>query len=220
MKVIASWSGGKDSCLASYKAKLMGYELKYLLNFVSKKYKRCCFHGTERKLIKQQAKLIGIPLHQKEVSDDMKEYEKEFKAAVSEIKSNIDGIVFGDIYLDEHREWVERVCKELKLKAIEPLWGVPVEKVSRDFIKHGFKSIIVSAQAKLFDDKFVGKYFDRKVIKELKEKKICLCGENGEFHTFVLDGPLFKNEIKILKSKPVLKTGFWKYWFLDIQKWK
>ena len=220
MKVIVSWSGGKDSCLACYKAKLMGYEIKYLLNFVSKKSKRVAFHGIEKRLINLQAGLTGIPLYQKEVSDDMKDYEKEFKMAVSKIKSDVDGIVFGDIYLDEHREWAERVCQELKIKAIEPLWSISPKKITESFIQYGFKSVIVSCKADLLGKKFVGKYFDKNIIKELKKRKICLCGENGEYHTFVLDGPLFQNRIKILKAEPVLKSGFWKYWFLDIQKWK
>lgn len=111
LAVISSWSGGKDSCLACYKAIQEGYEVKFLLNFISKEYKRCCFHGIEARLLKLQAELIGIPLIQKEVGPDMKEYEKEFKKAVEELKlKGIKGMVFGDVYLEEHRSWVERVC--------------------------------------------------------------------------------------------------------------
>ncbi|MDP3017861.1 MAG: ATP pyrophosphatase, partial [Deltaproteobacteria bacterium] len=107
MKVISSWSGGKDSCLACYKAMREGYQVEYLLNFISKEYQRCCFHGIEAELLHSQANLVGIPLIQKEVSKDMEEYEIEFKQAVSGVKGNeIAGMVFGDIYLEEHKIWV------------------------------------------------------------------------------------------------------------------
>ena len=220
LDVISSWSAGKDSCLACYKAIEQGYNVKYLLNFISKEHKRCCFHGIENKLVQVQSNAVEIPIVQKEVSPDMQEYEKEFKEAVSELKNKgIGGMVFGDVYLDEHREWVERVCKDLKIQPIQPLWSIPAEDVVEEFINLGFKAIVVSCKADLFGKEFVGRYVDNELLDELKEKNICPCGENGEFHTFVVDGPLFKKRIEITKTKSVLKQGFWKYWFLDIKEW-
>lgn len=216
---ISSWSGGKDSCLACYRALKQGFKIKYLLNFISRESKRCCFHGIESRLIKLQAELIGIPLVQKEVTADMQEYEKEFKAAVSEFK-NIEGMVFGDIYLDEHKIWVERVCQDLGITPVEPLWNDSPQDLIEEFINLGFKAIVVSAQADKFDKDFVGRQVDKDIIEELRSRNICPCGENGEFHTLVIDGPIFKSGIKILKSAPVLKEGFWKYWFLDIKDYK
>ena len=110
---ISSWSGGKDSCLACYKAMQEGYEIMYLLNFISKKSRRGCFHGIESGLMKLQSELVGIPLVQKEVTADMKKYEEEFKEAVTGLKgSEIKHMVFGDIFLGDMINWVERVCKE------------------------------------------------------------------------------------------------------------
>lgn len=221
LKTAASWSGGKDSCLACYKAIKKGYQIKYLLNFISKKNKRCCFHGIQKELINLQANLIGIPLFQKEVSPDMKLYEKEFKEAVNCLKKKkVKGIVFGDIYLIDHESWVKRVCKDLKIKAIEPLWQISPDKVIEEFVRLGFKAIVVSAKANLFKKDFIGREIDLQFLKELKERKICPCGENGEFHTFVIDGPIFKKRIEITKSRKVLKKGFWKHWFLDILEWR
>ncbi len=217
--MISSWSGGKDSCLACYRALKQGFKIKYLLNFISRESKRCCFHGIESRLIKLQAELIGISLVQKEVTADMQEYEKEFKAAVSEFK-NIEAMVFGDIYLDEHKIWVERVCQDLGITPVEPLWNDSPQDLVEEFIDLGFKAIVVSAQADKFGKDFVGRQVDKDIIKELKSRDICPCGENGEFHTLVIDGPIFKRGIKILKSAPVLKEGFWKYWFLDIKDYK
>jgi diphthine-ammonia ligase len=219
VQAVSSWSGGKDSCLACYKAINNGHKIKYLLNFVSKESKRCCFHGIDRALIKHQAELIGIPLILKEVSKDMQEYEKEFKEAVSELK-DINAMVFGDIYLDEHREWVNRVCNVLDITCIEPLWNNSPADLVEEFIYMGFKAIVVSCQADKFGKNFVGRYVDMDLLQELKSKNICPCGENGEFHTFVVDGPIFKKRIEILKSEPVLKEGFWKHWFLDIKEYQ
>ena len=222
LKVAASWSGGKESCLACYKAIEKGYKIKYLLNIISKRYKRCCFHGIQRELINLQANLIGIPLFQKEVSPDMKLYEGEFKVAVNRMKKEkVKGMVFGDIYLTEQKNWVERVCKDLKIKMIEPLWQISPEKIIEELIHSGFKAVVVSAKAKLFDKNFIGREVDYRLLKELIKRKICPCGENGEFHTFVIDGPIFKKgRIEITKSRKVFKKGFWPHWFLDIQEWQ
>jgi uncharacterized protein (TIGR00290 family) len=221
MNLISSWSGGKDSCLACYKAIESGYRVSYLLNFISNEYKRCCFHGIEAALLNLQAELIGIALIQKEVSADMEKYEMEFKAAVSEIKAKgIQGMVFGDVYLEEHRDWAERVCKDLEILPIEPLWNCPPLKVVEEFIDLGFKAIVVSCKADIFGKDFIGRYLDKDLIQELKMRNICSCGENGEFHTFVIDGPIFKRKIEILESEPVLNEGFWRHWFLDIRRYK
>ena len=220
---LSSWSGGKDSCLACFRAMNNGYKIKALLNFISREHKRCCFHGIDAELLKLQARAIGIPLVQKETTADMKEYEKEFKEAVAGIKINdpsIDSMVFGDIYLDEHRGWVERVCGDIGIKAVEPLWNRPAEILVEEFINTGFKTIIVSCQADKFNEDFIGRELDSGLLAELVSKKICPCGENGEFHTFVIDGPIFKERIEILESRPVLKEGFWKHYFLDIRKYK
>lgn len=220
LDVISSWSTGKDSCLACYKAIEQGYNVKYLLNFISKEHKRCCFHGLENRLVCAQSNVMETPIVQKEVSPDMKDYEKEFKDAVSKLKNKgVKGMVFGDVYLDEHKEWIERVCDELKIKPIQPLWNIPAEDVVQEFINLGFKAIVVSCKADLLGKEFIGKYVNNKLIDRLKEKKICPCGENGEYHTFVINGPLFKKRIEITNSKSVLKQGFWKYWFLDIKDW-
>ncbi len=220
LAVISSWSGGKDSCLACYKAMQQGYQIKYLLNFISRESRRGCFHGIASDLIKLQADLIGIPLVQKETTADMQKYEEEFKEAVLELKAkDINNMVFGDIFLLEHINWVERVCKEIGITPIEPLWNRKPEDIIKEFIDSGFKAIVVSCQADKFDKDFVGRYIDKEMLAELKSKNICPCGENGEFHTLVIDGPIFKKGIEILESAPVLKEGFWKYWFLDIKRY-
>jgi len=219
-KAISSWSGGKDSCLAYYRAVKQGLDVKLLLNFISRESKRGCFHGLEGKLLKFQADLIGVPLIQKEVSPNMSKYEEEFKAAVTELRGkDIGSMVFGDIYLLEHESWIERVCGDLNIKAVEPLWNNDPENIVDEFIKSGFKAIIVSCKADIMGKEFLGRYVDKELVKELKKRGICPCGEKGEFHTLVVDGPIFRKPIKILEAEPVIKESFWKHWFLDIKQY-
>jgi len=211
MSYISSWSGGKDSCFACYQAIREGYNVSHLLNFISEEYKRVSFHGTEAKLIQLQAEAIGIPLSQKETT--WNGYEQEFKDAVkSLIPDGVTGMVFGDIYLQEHKDWVERVCRELGIEAVEPLWGQDPERVLLEFIDAGFEATIVSARSELFDDKWMGRKVDREFLRHLKDNNIDLCGENGEYHTFVTGGPIFRKKIEVTKSQPITRDG---YWFLD-----
>lgn len=217
---ISSWSGGKDSCLACYKAIKQGYKVKYLLNFISRESKRGCFHGLEGKLLKFQADLIGIPLVQYEVSPDMQKYEEEFKSAVTEVRGkDIGTMVFGDIYLLEHESWIKRVCADLEIKALEPLWNNDPENIVNEFITSGFQAIIVSCKADIMGKEFLGRYVDKELVVELKKRGICPCGEKGEFHTLVVDGPIFSKPIKILEAQPILKESFWQHWFLDIKSY-
>ncbi|MFB0527525.1 MAG: diphthine--ammonia ligase, partial [bacterium] len=196
MSYIGSWSGGKDSCFACYKAICKGFDISYLLNFISKEYKRVSFHGTEDKLMQLQAEALGIRLVQKETTSDG--YEQEFKEAVrSLIPGGIKGMIFGDIYLQEHKDWVERVCGELGIRAVEPLWGEEPERVLLDFIDAGFEAIIVSAKVDLFGKEWIGGKVDRDFFEYVKENGIDICGENGEYHTLVVDGPMFKKKIRI-----------------------
>jgi uncharacterized protein (TIGR00290 family) len=221
MKLISSWSGGKDSCLALFKAIQKGYEISILLNFISEEYKRCCFHGVSNELMNIQAEAIQIPIVQKSVPADMEGYETQFKLAVNELKKRkIQGMVFGDIYLEEHKSWVDRVCNDIEITPIEPLWNLPAEKVVKEFIDIGFKAIVISAKADLFEEDFLGREINYDLISEIKKRNICPCGENGEFHTFVYDGPIFKKKIIINETEKILKEGFWKHWFLDIKKYK
>lgn len=215
MKAIVSWSGGKDSCLACYKAIKKGFEIEYLFNTISDKYDRSLFHGVRSKLLKAQAKSMGVPMIQKPVDED--NYETEFVGVLK--KARKEGIkygIFGDIYLANGKKWVEKVCKKADIKPIFPIWGMKTEKIMKDFIRSGFKSIVISANSKFFDKDILGREINKELMEDLKRMKtVDICGENGEFHTFVYDGPIFKKRVKLDKGKKVLRPT--KYWFLDIK---
>lgn len=211
---IASWSGGKDSCFACYKALKSGYKIIFLVNFISKASKRVSFHGIESELIKTQSNLLGIPLHQKETTPG--NYEYEFKDAVKSLEHyGIKGMVFGDIYLEEHRQWVQRVCNELVIEAIEPLWGRNTEELMQDFISNGFQAVVISGQEKFIDKEWIGRTVNKDFLEYLKTTDADICGEKGEYHTFVVSGPLFKGRIEITEKDLIRRNG---YWFLDIKE--
>lgn len=220
MKVIASWSGGKDSCFACYRALAQGYEVSYLVNFISRESRRVSFHGTRAHLIYRQAQAIGIPLVQHSVPPDLSLYEQRFKKAVSVLKRNgVQGMVFGDIYLQEHRDWIERVCRELGITPLLPLWGMAPERVLGEFIEVGFEAIIVSAKADIFSEEWLGRKIDRSLQFDLKKlaeaKEFDICGEQGEYHTLVVDGPLFRKRVQVTYGARVQRNG---RWFLNIPR--
>ena len=194
MSYILSWSGGKDSCFAGYEAMHQGYEVSHLVNFISKELQRVRSHGTEARLIQLQSQAMGIPLVQKETT--WNGYEQDLKEVVqSLIPSGVKGMIFGDIYLQGHKDWVERVCGDLNIEAIEPLWMKNPEEVLSSFINAGFQAVVVSAKTGLIGRDWIGHVVDRDFIRYLKNRNIDVCGENGEYHTLVIDGPIFKKRM-------------------------
>jgi len=220
-RVVVSWSGGKDSCFALYKAISEGFNVFCLMNFISKDG-RCMSHGLDPKLMVAQSQAIGIPIIQREVTWGT--YEEGFKATVMKLKQmGIEGAVFGDIDIREHKDWVNRVCSEVDIISMEPLWGIDPEQILTDFINEGFKAIVVNVKADLFGEEWLGRKVDRSFLEDLRKlhskHNVHICGELGEYHTLVTDGPIFKGRIKMLDSKRVLKEGYWKHWLLDISRY-
>ncbi len=216
IKAFVSWSGGKDSSFALHQAISKGFQISYLLNMVTEDGKRSRSHGYSSELIRLQSEAINIPLLQQGCSWET--YEKEFKRAVLKLKEKgIKAGVFGDIDLQEHRDWIERVCREEKIKAYLPLWSKNQKELLKEFILAGFEAIIVATKAEILGKEWLGKKIDRNFIKELEKKKISPCGESGEYHTFVVNGPVFKRRIKILESKKIFRDN---HWFLSPLKYE
>ncbi len=214
MKVVSLWSGGKDSCYACYKAKLNGYKIISLLNFANLEGTNSISHGLSAQIIRKQAGMTGILLLQKAMSQE--NYEKDFKTLILGLKESegIEGIVFGDIYLQEHKDWIDKVCKEISVEPIMPIWGMDTAQLVDEIIKEGFKATIVSTRSDLLGKEWLGREIDAKLVKEFKEMgNIDLCGEKGEFHTFVYDGPLFNKPVEFIAGEKILKD---KHWFLEV----
>jgi diphthine-ammonia ligase len=217
-KTIVSWSGGKDSCFACYLALAQGYEVTHLVNLIYREFRRVCFQGTEAHLISQQAEAIGTPLVQRTVPSDVALYEEAFKKVASaQRRRGSDSMVFGDIYTDEHRDWIERVCAEVGLTPVLPLWGGDPERILEEFIEAGFVAVVISAKADILGQEWLGREVDHQFLADLKRLapsgEIDVCGERGEYHTLVLDGPLFSKRMEVSLGARTQRNG---YWFLDI----
>jgi len=209
MKVFASWSGGKDCALAVYKAMSQGHQVAYLVNFISEDGKRSRSHGIRREALALQAKAIGIPLIQAKTS--WEEYEKNFKETCRELKQQgVEGGVFGDVDLEEHRAWVERVCGELGIKPLLPLWQIEPKRLLDEFLKLKFQAVVVATK---LGASLLGRGLDKALMAELKRLGCDLLGENGEYHTFVTTGPIFKRSLKIIPGQRMTRGDVS---FLDI----
>jgi uncharacterized protein (TIGR00290 family) len=207
VKVFSSWSGGKECALATYKAISQDHEVRYLLNFVTEDGQRSRSHGIKASVVALQAEAIGIPLIQ--VKTSWENYEENFKKAVGELRNKgIEGGVFGDIDIEEHRDWVERVCSKVGIKALSPLWRIKPEELIEELFKLKFKATIVATR---LDENFLGKVLDKALVRQISKLGSHPCGENGEYHTFVTDGPIFKQALKITRgeSKKIDDVWFW-----------
>jgi len=215
-QVFTSWSGGKDSCFACYLAITNGLKVRYLANMITDDGKRSWSHGQSPDLLQVQSQAIGIPLVQRRTTRE--NYEAEYINMLRAFKEEgVEGGIFGDIDFNEHRQWIERVCREADITPHLPLWQKNQEKVLRDFIKLGFETVIVVTKSELLGKEWLGRKVDLSFLKHLDElrktKDITPCGESGEYHTFVTDGPLFKRRIEIRETRRTFKDG---RWFLEI----
>ncbi|MEJ2240715.1 MAG: diphthine--ammonia ligase [Candidatus Bathyarchaeota archaeon] len=200
MKIAVSWSGGMESALACLKASKEGHDIKYLVVFVSETWPAFC-HPI--KIMELQAKSIGIPLLKLQVKEP---YEQGYREAVKKlIEKGVEGIVTGDIYVvdDLHGRWMDKVTEGLDIKVIMPLWEQNTTKVLNEEVSSGFKSVFTCLGQQWFTEEWLGKELNPDSVEDLKvlakEKNMDPCGENGEYHTMTIDGPNFKEFIKISK---------------------
>jgi diphthine-ammonia ligase len=200
MRVFCSWSGGKESCLACYKAMLEGHEIASLLTMVATTGRYTRSHRLSRELLMAQSRAIGISLHQRRASWDT--YEREFVKALASFKrEGIEGGIFGDLFNREHRAWVERVCTEAGIVPFLPLWGMDGKDLLCEFIEAGFEAIVVAVRNDIMNGHWLGKRIDEEFMEQMERGGVDVCGENGEYHTLVVDGPIFRRRICIKESR-------------------
>lgn len=214
IKAFCCWSGGKESAMSFYKAKNAGMHISHLVNMVSADGQHSRTHGIGSDFLRLQSKEIGVDIIQRRTS--WQSYEDEFKKLISDLKD--EGIttgIFGDIDLQEHRDWVERVCREVGVKPILPLWKYEREELLHEFIGAGFKTIIVTTRSDFLGKEWLGREINEEFIGDLKAiKDVDICGEKGEYHTFVCDGPIFQNSVKIKFGKKVFRDN---HWFMELK---
>lgn len=197
-KIVVSFSGGKDSTLALYRMIREGYKIIGLLVTFDNQ-NDSCFHRIPKDILKRISEELEIPLVEVDCSDG-KNYEEEFENALKILKENGAEIcVFGDIDIEAHKKWCLDRCDAAGIKGKFPLWQEDRESLTNEFLDYGFKAVIKKVNLKALTEEFLGKELSKEVVSEIKSLGSDPSGENGEYHTLVFGGPIFKNEVKFSK---------------------
>lgn len=207
-KTLCSWSGGKDSCFALMRAIEMEYIPAVLLNVLNEEGKISRSHGIPSEILEAQAMAAGLPIHL--ISSSWQAYEKNFTGALTSLKQQYDlsHAVFGDIDLQPHRDWEEKVCTHAGLAALLPLWQQDRKELVMQMLNSNIETMIVSCNT-VMGERFLGKKITPALVEELEAIGVDVCGENGEFHTLVLNCPLFSRAIDVAVARTVLHENYW-----------
>ncbi len=223
-KVVLSWSSGKDSALTLYYLKnFYQFDSIHLITTINTEYNRVFMHGLRKELLEMQLQALDIPYtiiplssqpSNEEYEGIMRNYSLHFK------NQGFDFFAFGDIFLRDLREYREKNLKPLNIECVFPLWGKNTKEIIYEFINLGFEAIIISVNAEVVGEEFLGRKIDTDFLKDIPAS-VDPCGENGEFHTFCYNGPIFKNKIPFslgekVKREYQTKEKTYSYFFLDI----
>lgn len=207
-----SWSGGKDSCFALHEIqKAEEFQVEALLTTVTRDYDRISMHGVRRELLERQAASLGIPLHQVLITKGAsnEEYETNLIDAVSAYRDRgIDSIVFGDLFLEDIKSYRDQFLALHNLVGIYPVWQRNTAEFIREFIMLGFRAVVTCVNAKALDRSIAGMFIDENFLAALPTN-VDPCGENGEFHTFVFDGPNFEAPVRFSIGDTIQRESFW-----------
>lgn len=215
-KVLVSWSGGKESALAIYELQKSEYEIVALLTTVTEDYDRVSMHGVRRSLLEQQVDSLGFPLEKVFISKNAstEEYGAKMQQVLEKyVKAGVFSVVFGDVFLEDVRKYREGNLAKMGMKGIFPLWKRDPAQLARTFIDLGFKAVISCIDSNVLDKRFVGRIYDEQFLRELPSR-VDPCGENGEFHSFVYDGPIFRKRILFEIGEVVLRDN--RLYFCDL----
>lgn len=216
-KVLFSWSGGKDSAIALYEIqKSKSYEILALLTTITEDYDRVSMHGLRRSLLERQANSLGISLEKVFITKDAsnEEYESKMKEALLRYKNaGVHSVVFGDIFLQDVRKYREENLSKIGMNGVFPIWRRNTTALAHTFIDLGFKAVTICIDSNVLDKRFAARDFDKQFLSELPPT-VDPCGENGEFHSFVFDGPIFKENILFKKGEIVLRDN--RFYYCDL----
>ena len=207
-KTLCSWSGGKDSYFALLQALQQGYTPGVLLNVLNEEGRISRSHGIPAVILQQQAEAAGLPVEL--ISSSWLEYEPHFTAALSRLKNQyqLTHAVFGDIDLQPHRDWEEKVCAAAGLTAVLPLWQQDRKQLVTQMLEAGIETLIVSCNSSM-GESYLGQTLTLSLVEELESLGIDPCGENGEFHTLVLNGPLFSRRLQVSVTEKLQHENYW-----------
>jgi uncharacterized protein (TIGR00290 family) len=209
--VLFCWSGGKDSAMALHALRAAGDRRAVaLLTTITDEYDRISMHGVRRVLLERQAESLGLPLHPVLIPPQCVNaiYEARMKAALAEhFARGVRRVAFGDIFLEDLRAYREKNLAQVGMKALFPIWKRDTRELAEQFVQLGFRAVTVCVDPRVLDDSFAGRELDSSFFADLPPG-VDPCGENGEFHTFVFDGPIFKTPIAFSIAEKVLRDGF------------
>ena len=207
---VFNWSGGKDSSLTLYHClQNKSYAIRYLLTSVNEKFQRISMHGVRRELLDKQAESLNIPLIPLLVPESvsMNEYDRLMKEKLQKFKQEgIDYSIFGDIFLEDLKKYREERLAQVHIEGVFPIWKRPSTELVREFLDLGFKAVTVCVNEKHLDKSFVGREMDEQFFKDLPHN-VDPCGEYGEYHSFVYDGPIFAKPIRF-KRGPIVQRKY------------
>jgi len=216
-KTVLAWSGGKDSALALYELqKDKTVEVVGLLTTITKDYDRVSMHGLRRALLEQQAEALGLPVEIVSISKaaSNKEYDNSMRRVNERYKTaGIKALAFGDLFLEDIRKYREKNLAEVGLTGLFPLWKKDTVELASRFIELGFKAVTTCVDSQALGREFVGREFDAGFLRDLPPG-IDPCGEKGEFHTFVHEGPVLSKKIRFKKGDIVLREN--RFWYCDL----
>lgn len=204
---VASWSGGKDSALAYYRALKLGMIPKKIMTMFEEDHEISKSHAIPLDVMQAQVERLGVPFLTKSTSWDG--YEAQFIDAMNTCRA--EGIthgVFGDIDLEDHLKWVQTTCAKSDIIAVHPLWNMARRAVVEELLAAGFEAWIIVVNTNKMPAAYVGKKLTKALMEELEAAGIDCCGENGEFHTIVVDGPIFSERVPIVLSEPIQKEHY------------
>lgn len=208
-KAYLNWSSGKDAALALYHVQnKKEYKVEKLLTTVNRDIDRITMHGVRKEMLIRQAEKLGLPLMTSELGAEtsMEDYNAEMEKATNALKNEgFTHSIFGDIFLEDLKKYREEQLNSVGLEAVFPLWKRNTQELIREFIELGFKALIVCTNSKYLDDSFCGRLIDKDFVKDLPEN-VDPCGENGEFHTFVFDGPIFNSPVNFEIGEKVKRS--------------
>ena len=201
--VIFCWSGGKDSALALHALRQAGdVEIRALLTTVSADHDRVCMHGVRRELLHRQAEALGMPVVEVRLASEPsnREYEQKMAEALLSFKAQgITRVAFGDIFLEDLKEYRDRQLASIGMTGLYPIWKQSSRSLIERFLRDGFRAVLVCVDLQALPERFVGRDIDGSFLADLPPG-VDPCGENGEYHTFVYEGPIFKQPIPIRRG--------------------
>lgn len=213
-RTLVAWSGGKDSALALYEIlESHEYEVVALLTTVTEGYDRISMHGVRRSLLQQQVDSLALPLEEVRIPQRVsnEEYESKMRQALEEYRTQgIRSVVFGDVYLEDIREYREQNLAKVDMVGVFPLWDRDTRELMATFLELGFRGVVTCVDLRSLDKGFAGREIDGAFLEELP-REVDPCGENGEYHSFVYDGPIFKDAVQFTRGETVVRETHFCY---------